>query len=518
MSNGKGIFAVVFLLLLFVNVTGYTQTILYVPFDNRPVSLDYVTDTVEKGGFDIIVPPEESLAARKRSANPDQLWEWVFAHSKEADAVVLSADALVYGGLVSSRTHNLDSAILMQRTTNFQKLKELNPTLHLYVFSTIMRSPHASSGGVEPLYYETYGPAIFRINALRDKSEVQALTKQEKKEISWLNTQVPADVMKDWLDRREKNLKVNVQLIHEAKQNDFDYLLVGRDDCSPLSRSHQESRWLAKETADLPASKYLSFPGADQLGMTLLARAANDLTFKMPSVAVMYTDGVGDKTIPSYEDTPIGKNVREHLIAAGCFPMQSDKIADMILAVNTPADGWTREAGANSNTKKASKETLLFVKQMQSYLTANRKVALADISFANGADNALMHEIANRRMLTQLESYSGWNTASNTVGYTIGQAVFAQNMTNDNKNKLITVRVLDDWAYQANIRGSMMKEVLIPKGQSNTQLDEMLPMLSKDATERTYLFVQENLSRYPLQKVEVTFPWNRMFEVEVKVQ
>lgn len=518
MNNKKRTLAVIFLLLLFVNVPGYAQTILYIPFDNRPVSLDYVTDTVEKGNFEILVPPEASLAARNRSANPDQLWEWAFAHVKEADAVVVSADALIYGGLVSSRTHELDSALLMQRAANFEKLKQLNPSLRLYVFSTIMRSPHASSGGVEPLYYEKYGPAIFRINALRDKSEVQALTKQEKIEQIDLNTQVPEDIMQNWIERREKNFKVNVQLVHEAKQNTFEYLLIGRDDCSPLSRSHQESRWLAKEAIDLPASKYLSFPGADQLGMILLSRAANDLTLKMPSVAVIYTKGVGEKTVPSYEDTPVGSNVRNHLIAAGCLPLRSDKMADIILAVNTPVDGWTREAGTDSNKIEASKKTLAFIQQIQGYLLANKKVAVADISFANGADNALMHEMASRKMLTKLESYSGWNTASNTIGYTIGQAVFAQKMTNDNKNKLIAVRLLDDWAYQANVRSAVIKEVLLPKGKSNVQLDEMLPTLTKDTTERMRLFVQQNFSGFPLEKVEVTFPWNRMFEVEAKVQ
>jgi hypothetical protein len=166
MNNKKGMVAAIFFLLFLIQVPGYAQTIMYVPFDNRPVSYEYVIDTVKKGGFDILVPPEGDLAARTRSANPDQLWEWVFAHAKEADGVVVSADTLIYGGLVASRTHEISEEVLLQRTANFKKLKELNPSLRLYVFSTIMRSPHASSGGVEPAYYETYGPAIFRIHAL----------------------------------------------------------------------------------------------------------------------------------------------------------------------------------------------------------------------------------------------------------------------------------------------------------------------------------------------------------------
>ncbi|MDF2634271.1 MAG: hypothetical protein K0R78_1145 [Pelosinus sp.] len=516
MNNKKGVLAAIFFLLLFIHVPGYAQTIMYVPFDNRPVSYEYVTDTVKKGGFDILVPPEEFLAARTRSANPDQLWEWVFEHAKEADRVVVSADALIYGGLVASRTHDIEADVLLKRTENFKKLRKLNPSLKLYVFSTIMRSPHASSGGVEPAYYETYGPAIFRIHALRDKSEMQPLTHQEQEELKELGAQVPINVMVDWIKRRDKNYDVNVQLVQEVKDDVFNYLLIGRDDCSPLSRSHQESRWLEKETVDLPASKYLSFPGADQLGMVLLARAANDLTFKIPSVAVIYTQGVGDKTIPSYEDTPVGKNVRDHLIAAGCLPLLSARVADMVLAVNTPVDGWTREAGIESNKKEASIETLSLVKQMQSYLLADKKVAVADISFANGSDNALLHEMNKRKMVPQLVSYSGWNTASNTIGYTIGQAVFAQRMTTANKNKLVAVRLLDDWAYQANVRSALTTEVLLD--HSNVQLDEMLPTLTKDATVRIHKFAQQSLNDFSIKKIEVSFPWNRMFEVDIKIQ
>ena len=126
--------------------------------------------------------------------------------------------------------------------------------------------------------------------------------------------------------------------------------------------------------------------------------------------------------------------------------------------------------------------------------------------------------MTNNKMLPHFESYSGWNTASNTIGYTIGQAVFAQRMTTANKNKLIAVRLLDDWAYQANVRGTLMKDMLIPTGHSNVQLDEMLPMLTKAVTGGMQAFVQQNLQAFPLKKIEVFFPWNRMFEVEVKVK
>ena len=507
-----------FFLLLVINVSGYAQTIMYVPFDNRPVSLEYEKDTVTKGGFEILVPPENVLANRTKSANPDVLWQWVFEHANETDAIVVSADALVYGGLVGSRTHNLNEDILISRTKNFEKLKAMNPTARIYVFSTIMRSPHASAGGVEPLYYETYGPAIFQINALNDKLELQGLKPQEDQELKKLTAEVPKEALNDWYARREKNFKVNVELANEAKKDTFAYLLIGRDDASPFSRSHQESRWLSKETVGLPASKYLSFPGADQLGMILLARASNDLNFKIPSIAIKYTQGVGDKTIPSYEDVAIGETVRNHIIAVGGVPLLSDKMADMILVVHTPVDGWTREAGGGANPQEANPETVAFVQEIKSKLSANNKVAVADIAFANGSDNSFMNEMTKNKLIPKLESYSGWNTASNTIGYTIGQAVFAQNMTIADKNSLLAVRLLDDWAYQANIRSALLKNVLVPQGHSDVQLNELTPKLVAETEQQMNVFALKNEEWFPLQKLDVSFPWNRMFEVKVKVQ
>lgn len=507
---------VVFVCLLTVNVAGYAQRIMYVPFDNRPVSLDYVKDTVEKAGVGMLVPPEEYLANRTKNANPEVLWQWVFDHVNETDAIVVSADALIYGGLVASRTHQIDADILLERVRNFEKLQEINPSARIYVFSTIMRSPHASSGGVEPPYYEIYGPAIFQINALQDKGELEVLSDQEEQELKTLMNIVPKEALNDWYNRREKNFKVNVELIHEDKKGIFSYLLLGRDDASPYSRSHQESRRLTKETVGLPSSKYLSFPGADQLGMIMLTRAFNDIRFRMPSFTVRYTEGEGNKTIPSYEDVQIGDTVRKHIIAAGGIPLLSDTVAETILAVHTPVDGWTREAGGGDNPQQAHLETVAFVKQIQSYLDGNKKVAVADIAYANGSDNSFMYEMTKSKIIPRLESYSGWNTASNTIGYTIGQAIFAENMTASNKKSLLAVRLLDDWAYQANIRSALLTDMLIPQKHSDVQLNEMTPKLVAATEKRMNSFAALNIDWFPVQNLEVSFPWNRMFEVDIK--
>ncbi|MDD4599543.1 hypothetical protein SDC9_04059 [bioreactor metagenome] len=494
------------------------KTMLYVPADDRPVSLEYAVDTVKAADFDILTPPAEYLAGRNRKGDPDKLWEWLSEHVAQADAIIVSADSLIYGGLVDSRMHNFASYALEWRVKRFENLKKANPSARLYVFNTIMRTPKASVGDVEPWYYEKYGSEIFLITALQDKAELKGLSADEQKRLETAIKAVPADLFEDWMNRRAKNFKVNEELIRLAKNGQFSYLLIGRDDTAPYSQSHKEGLAISKLATGLPVSKFTTFPGADQLGMVLLARAYNDLTLQIPIVQVEYAFGAGGATVPSYEDQPTSHTINDHIIAAGGIVMVKPQKPDLILAVNTPVNGVTLEAEAIENTTFASFSTRQFVDKVARQITAGQKVAVADIAFANGADNALMHEMTERRLLGELSSYSGWNTASNTLGFAIGQGMMAGAMDDNERQRLLVVRYLDDWAYQANIRGQLYHEVIYPNNGSLIYLDELKPLLTEKADKKIALFAKRHLAGLPADKLKVEFPWNRMFELTIQVQ
>lgn len=494
------------------------KTILYVPADDRPVSLEYAVDTVKAANLDILTPPVEYLAGRNRKGDAEKLWEWVNEHIKGADAAVVSADSLIYGGLVDSRTHDFAGYVLDWRVKRFNALKEANPSVRLYVFDTIMRTPQASVGGVEPWYYEKYGSNIFLMTALQDKAEQKGLSAEEQKKLDAAIKAVPKDLIEDWMNRRAKNFKINTQLVEMAKNNQFNYLLIGRDDTAPFSQSHKEGLAISKLAAGLPASKFATFPGADQLGMVLLARAYNDLTMQIPIVQIEYALGAGGATVPSYEDQPIAKTISDHIIAAGGIVMAKPQKPDMILAVNTPVNGITPEAESLDNIAIPTLSTREFVNKVVSHLGTGKRVAVADISFANGADNALMREMKDRQLLGRLSSYSGWNTASNTLGYAIGQGMMAGAMNDNMRQRLLTVRYLDDWAYQANIRSQIYTEVIYPNNGSLVYLNELEPLVAAKANEKLALFARRNLADLPADKLKVTFPWNRMFELKIELQ
>lgn len=506
----------VILTLCLASVPAAAQTIVYIPFDNRPVSLDYVAETAKAAGIDVVTPPPGMLGNRTNPGDPTELWAWLSEHARTADAVVASSDALLYGSLVASRTHHLAGSVIEDRLIRFARLKATNPGMRLYVFGTIMRTPRASAGGVEPDYYEVYGPSIFRITALRDKAEMGGLTRAEDSELRALTAAVPEEALTDWYERRDRNYDANVRLIGLVRNGTFAYLLLGRDDCSPLSQTHMESRHIAAEAAGLPASKYASFPGADQLGMLMLARAANDAAVRIPLVKAFYAPGVGPATVASYEDVPVGKTVTEHIVAAGGILLGGTK-PDLVLAVNTPENGVTYEAGSPLNRSALSAATFVFVAEVARNVRDGGQVAVGDIAFANGADNALMAELAKRGLLFRLAAYSGWNTASNTLGYAIGQGLLAHRMKPAAKDRLLATRLLDDWAYQANVRWALGREVLEPAGGDWYYLDDLAARMTTEADRRLRAFGAKNFPGYPLDRFKVGFPWNRMFEVKIEL-
>jgi len=504
-------------LYLFTVVTlAEARTLLFVPADNRPVSLEYAVDTVKAANFNILVPPEEYLAGRGRTGEPEQIWDWLNENASKADALVLSADTLIYGGLVDSRTHDFSDFVLEWRMRRFERLRQRNPQVPIYVFSTIMRSPQGTAGGVEPSYYETYGPDIFLLTALQDKAESAGLSPDEEQNLHRLQTTVPADYLADWLQRRNKNFRVNAKLVELTKERIFDYLLIGRDDTSPFSQSHKESRLLGKMAASLPADTYSSFPGADQLGMVLLARAYNELNRNKPVVEIQYTLGAGPSTVASYEDQPVDPTLRDHIMAAGGLVAGKSQHPDLVLAVNTPLSNRTPEAGVFENLPLHSEATNRYVMDIAKRLKAGEPVAVADIAFANGADNSFLKELYDQGLLDKLSAYSGWNTASNTLGYAVGQGMMAREMSDEARKRLLLVRYLDDWVYQANVRKEIYREIFTDGKRSPEYLNWHEAEITALTDAKIKAFARQYLWVDPAA-INISFPWNRMFEIKVEI-
>ena len=506
-------------------------TIVFIPHDNRPISDVETADTIRQLGYKVVVPPDELLGSNSNLGNSDKLWQWLednttVPHKKDKKppykplpgikAVVLSGDAMIYGSLVGSRKHHFTQQKLLERVKKFQEFKDSHPKVPMYVFSSIMRTPRTgeASGSEEPGYYFSYGTDIFRYTALKDKEEVEGLTKREKKEMKFLTEFLPREAIDDWMSRRSKNLAVNKAMIDLAKAGTFSYFCLGRDDNAPYSQTHRESRWLNDYGRELGKTRFNNMAGIDEFGMLLLTRAVNDLEAVMPFVYVRYNMGEGARVVPSYSDEAIDKTIRSHVTMAGGVYVTTPARADLVLLVNTNPNGETYEANDAGNTEKSRFSTRYFMNMLEEELAEGRPVGIADIAYANGSDNALMAALRDKDLLFRLQAYSGWNTPTNSTGFVLGQGMLVPRMSDESRKRLLYTRYLDDWGYQANVRQNLSATLGYFKGQgSGGNLNEKRAQTEASATLRMQTFAGWNLPKFvDVKQIKVTMPWNRLFE------
>ena len=506
-------------------------TIVFIPHDNRPISDVETADTIRQLGYKVVVPPDELLGSNSNLGDSDKLWQWLednttVPHKKDKKppykplpgikAVVLSGDAMIYGSLVGSRKHHFTQQKLLERVKKFQEFKDSHPKVPMYVFSSIMRTPRTgeASGSEEPGYYFSYGTDIFRYTALKDKEEVEGLTKREKKEMKFLTEFLPQEAIDDWMSRRSKNLAVNKAMIDLAKAGTFSYFCLGRDDNAPYSQTHRESRWLNDYGRELGKTRFNNMAGIDEFGMLLLTRAVNDLEAVMPFVYVRYNMGEGARVVPSYSDEAIDKTIRSHVIMAGGVYVTTPARADLVLLVNTNPNGETFEANDAGNTEKSRFSTRYFMNMLEEELAEGRPVGIADIAYANGSDNALMAALRDKDLLFRLQAYSGWNTPTNSTGFVLGQGMLVPRMSDESRKRLLYTRYLDDWGYQANVRQNLSATLGYFKGQgSGGNLNEKRAQTEASATLRMQTFAGWNLPKFvDVKQIKVTMPWNRLFE------
>ena len=503
------------------------EKILFVPHDDRPVSCQQTAEVLQQTGYEILMPPKELLGLYGSDKHPDELWRWLNANAKNASAAVIASDSLLYGGLIPSRKHEFSAKTISSRVENFKALREKNPALKLYVFASLMRTPYVGTKGdiEEPVYYADHGADIHDYTALLDKAEISSLTADEKNQLASLKKFIPAKYLNDWLNRRAKNFAATRKLVDFTRAGFIDYLVVGRDDNSALSQTHKENRELLAYAAknNLPKNKFQSLAGIDEFNLLLLTRAVNDLTGERPTVFVDYNTGAGAKTVPFFSNEPIENSIADELIITGSRLVEKIEMADFVLLVNTDPNGETLWAHNRKpdGTKMVpdytpNAGTEFFASLVESYLAQGYSVGVADVNFCNGSDNALMKILRDKNLLYRLKSYAGWNTATNSTGFALATGILSSHMTDDAKDKLLTRRYLDDWAYQANIRtivGCQLNPV------HYYQFEGEREWVEAEETRLMREFAQKNLPPFDyLSGLKVSNPWNRMFECEIEFQ
>ena len=447
--------------------------ICFLPIDNRPVCYNLVKDIVAiDDDIELYLPPREFLGDLTKPANVEALFVWLRDLPK-ADAIILSLDTIAYGGLIPSRRSEESFDEIKSRIENLKNIL-LEKDAKIYAFSSIMRISNNNYNEEEKEYWSQYGKKIFDYSYQTHKNGVFACE-------SCIQRLIPDEILNDYMQTRKRNFEINKIYLDWQKEGFFELLIFSKDDCAEYGFNVMEALELEKLGGKTKT-------GADEIPLTLLARAVK----KEIRVYVEFTEPEFKDLISNYEDISIEKSVLAQLELAQMSVTESLEDADIVLVVNNFREkqgelvmGW--------NTQPYSKKLVL----------PNKSYAIADVRFANGADNNFVDQLLPQIDLEKFYGYSGWNTSANTLGSLLAGIKVKFNAKSFNKKAfcdLQMIRFLDDWAYQANVRG----EIETPC--------EIKELMSKYENILSNTFAYDDITR-----INYSYPWNRKFEIEVSL-
>lgn len=454
------------------------QQIAFIPIDNRPVcyTLPQQIAAMDKN-IHLYLPDRNLLGDLTKQADIDGILNWL-ENLHEVDKVIVSLDTIAYGGLVPSRRCSDTFEQIVKRIEKFKNILNKKHS-EVYAFSSIMRISNNNCNEEEKEYWNLYGKKIFKYSFDYHKN-------------GFANTDVPSDILDDYLKTRNRNFDINKLYIKWSEEHFFNTLVFSKDDCAEFGLNVTEAKVL---NVNILAHKLnaLIKTGADEIPLTLLARAVSEN--KHIKIAPVFTQKDYINNISRYEDVSVYESVKGQIELAGCEICDNIDDADIVMLVN--------------NFKDEQGELVMGVdvEGFDSEFELPKKPYLVvDILNANGADNAFVKRLLEKEIdWNNFLGYAGWNTTGNSLGSALCCAIvkyLAQNPDINAFKKVQTVRFLDDWAYQANVRKilkSHLKEINIEELEN-----EMKPYEG---------FLKEKFD-VQFSRVNYSYPWNRFFEIE----
>jgi hypothetical protein len=491
------------------------KSLLYLPLDERFTTRDLFLSFTEITSFKAITPGRSMLPQKKKLSDAKELIDWTAKTANQVEAAIISADMLLYGGLIASRISTDSVAEVQVRLKVLEEIRYKNPRLPIFVSTTVMRMPQYSSSDEEPDYYAQYGREIFLYSQHSHRYEVLK-NPDDKIAYETYKNKIPKIVLEDYLSRRERNFQINKNLIELVRKNVINRLVITLDDNAEYGLFKKEAAELEKLSTDL-RDRIAIYPGADEAQLPLLPRLV--LGAKQIPVYIAYRFPEARRLIPSFEGQPLEESVEQQILAAGGTIADNPKKATCILYVNNFSQKHLF-AGSQIGMKEEEKVPLENLLAKSAIRIEKGKVyILADNRFYNGADVQLITSIFSSNIKPDQIAYAGWNTSGNTLGTAIAMG-FLRYQMNNTKNareqykKLLWARFVEDWAYMVEGREELKRDMKqrnitgFSEARLESEYESLIKTLLNSKVSEINVFLHTN---YYVDRV--FFPWHRHFEI-----
>ncbi|HVA32572.1 MAG TPA: DUF4127 family protein [Candidatus Baltobacteraceae bacterium] len=488
--------------------------VVFVPLDDRPVTAQLPQMLGTIAGVRVESPPPSLLGHYLQPGRPDAIVRWLNqqAVNKDNRAFVVSSDMLAYGGLLASRIPDTSYADAYFRLNELAQLRRQRPDAWIGVFGTIMRL--APTGVPADVNYFAPYPAWSYLQQYANLHD--PMLPSEEARAARLRALIGSTTLDAYLSARARNLGIDRRLLALVAGGDADRLVLGQDDAGPVGLHVPETALLQQTVQDDAAlrERVSIEPGADELGMALVAHAIALRAKWRPRIAVRYSTPNGASFQDPLEFAPISDAIGHLISLCGGVPDQVDP--QIVLYVRVPG------------TTAAQDDA--FVAAMSSDAAAGRSVALADLSFLRSYVSQA--EFAQRILLSglasKLDAYSSWNTNANTVGTALAEAVAAgagrRLGTYDAlaHRTFTLVRFADDFAFHDFVRPDL-NATLNAQGVTDHTLLE--PGIARSTAQRDRALLWTRVQGivalldpgYHIAALDIGLPWSRTFETSIGI-
>ena len=480
--------------------------------DDRPVTSELPVLLGRIAGVPVEAPPRDLLGRFLDAGRSDELIAWLNRETgkPQTRAFVVSTDMLAYGGLTASRVPGPSYADAVSRLRALAQLRRESPSAWIGAFGTIMRLAPTGIPADTPFFAASVWPYLQQYANLHEPPlPGEAAGAEHLREL------IGEPALDAYLATRARDLAVDRMLLQMTANGIIDRLVLGQDDAGPVGLHVREVALLQSELAGANLSNRASIePGADELGMALVAHAIARAATWRPRIGVRYSTPAGALYQDPIEYAPISAAI-DALIGV-CGGERDDSQSEIALYVRVP--------GTTSSEDDALME------EMKNDVDAGRSVAFADLSYLTSyRDQAAFAErLLTSGLASRLDAYSSWNTNANTVGTALAEAIAAgagrRLHTYDAlaHRTFTLVRFVDDYAYHDEVRpqlnatlaaqGITDHTLLAPGAAASiAQLDRSL--LWNDAVE----ILAQLDPGYHVAAISIGLPWNRTFETSIKI-
>lgn len=510
--------------------------IILLPLDDRPAVAQFAHLIGAIADYEVIMPPKDLLGRFTTPGDTKKIQDWLgIVDYSKIDAVVISADMLVYGGLVASRAPDTTQAEAVKRLEFFRWLKHKHPDIPIYAFNVLMRVAPTASAATR-LWRDDlarWAELMDRVPKTNDAKLAEELEQLKKK--------LDRNLINDYMAARRRDLQINLAMIKLYEEHVIDSLIFLQDDAREFGLHRHDQLILHERLKALGFEDEIPiYNGADEGSLSLVSRAVLDKAKQKVKVAVVYSSENSRKVIAPFEDHPLEFTVEHQINAAGGQIVKPEETPDYMLYVNAP--------GTNTS------EFTMFSKNLVADLKAGKAVALADVLFPaphhSGADERLISILKTENLFDRLTGYAAWNTAGNTLGTAIPAAnlrIYSKQLTDAPERaarataahlEFLMHRFAGDYLYhdivRLEINAQLRKPPALPTDEFpeetynriNKQVQERLqPLIDKFFAENfqgksysigTFNDTKREIKINSLKGLKIYLPWPRTFESTIE--